>query len=307
VPTRKPRALKPGDTIRIVTPGSPIAAGWMAAGIAQLEAAGFIVEMAEHAFDSAGYVAADPATRAADLQGAFMDPNVDAVFCSRGGYGCSHLVPVLDFDAIAAQRKIFLGFSDITVLHLALNRRGLPTLYGPMPATLGPEREPWVLESLLGALHGTASAPMEAPAATTVVGGSAEGVVTGGTLCLLADAIGTAEPLDAEGKIVLIEDVDEDSYRVDAMLTHLVQAGSLRGAVGIVVGEMTRTDERPPGSTGSRPWRDVVADILAPLGLPMVLDFPFGHCKNMLSMPLGIRAHLDAERGTVTYLESLCE
>jgi muramoyltetrapeptide carboxypeptidase len=299
--------LKAGDTIRVVTPASPLTPDRMAAGVAQLEAAGFKVEMAEHALDSTDYVAGDAKTRAADLYGAFMDPSVHAVFCSRGGYGCSHLVPLLDFDAIAEQRKLFLGFSDITVLHLALNRRGLPTVYGPMPITLGPEKEPWVFESLLAAVKGTPVVPAGAPTAQTVVGGTAEGVVTGGTLCLIADAIATAEPLDARGKIVLIEDVDEDSYRIDAMLTHLVQAGALAGAAGIVVGEMTRTDERPAGSMGSRPWREIVADILGPLGLPLVVDYPFGHCKNMLSLPLGISARLDADQGTLTYIESLCE
>jgi muramoyltetrapeptide carboxypeptidase len=303
----KPRALRPGDTVRVVTPASPLTLDSIEVGVQLLKDQGYKVEIARHAFKAHGYLAGDAKTRAEDLQDAFNDPAVQAVFCSRGGYGCSHLVPLLDFDAMAASRKLLVGFSDVTVLHTALNRRGLPTLYGPMPITLGSEKEPWVYDSLFEALKGTPTIPEEAPKGKTVVGGVAEGVVTGGTLCLLTDAIGTVEPLDAKGKIVLIEDVDEDSYRIDAMLTHLVQAGALEGAAGIVVGEMTRTDERPVSSMGALPWREVVTGILAPLGLPLVIDFPFGHCKNMLSMPLGIRARFDADRGTVTYLEALCD
>lgn len=303
---RRPRALQPGGTVRIVSPASPLKPDDVAGGVKLLEERGYRVEIAKHAFDACGYQAGSAQDRAKDLTDAFLDPGVGAVYCSRGGYSCSHLMPLLDFDSLAGSGKLFLGYSDVTLLHLALNRRGLPTVYAPMAITFGSPKEPWVYDSFFAALEGGEPVPAAAPPGKSLVGGTAEGLVTGGTLCLLTDGIGTPNQLDAGGKIVLIEDVDEDSYRIDAMLTHLVQAGTLDGAAGIVVGEMTRTDERKDSNMGFTPWREVVADILRPLGLPLITDFPFGHCKAMLSLPLGIAARLDADRGTLTYMEPLC-
>lgn len=298
-----PRAIRPPDVVRVVSPASPIAEEKLHRGLGPLREAGFRVEIAAHALDADAYLAGSDLDRAADLEAAFLDPRVDAVFCSRGGYGCARLLPHLDLDAMAATGKMFLGFSDITTLHLALGRRGLATLYAPMALSFSVERAPWVYESFFRALEGEASTPKDAPPGRPVVPGVAEGVVTGGCLCLLTDSVGTPDPLDTDGKIVLIEDVDEHPHRVDAMLTHLIQAGLLQRAVGIVVGEMTATDEKTDASIGGRPWREIVAERLAPLGIPCVIDYPFGHAKNMLTMPLGIAARLDASAGTLTYLE----
>lgn len=304
---RRPRALQPGSEIRVVSPASALTREEVARGQALLEAQGYRVTFAPHAFDRAGYLAGSDADRAADLMAAFLDPEVACVFCSRGGYGSVRLLDRLDLDAMAASGKLFAGFSDITTLHLALNRRGLTTLHAPMLLTLGTEREPWVEESLLRMLRGDVTQPETAPRAVTVSGGTAEGETAGGCVILLADAIGTADALDARGKIVFLEDVDENPHRVDAMLTHLRRSGSLDGVAGLVVGEMTRTDERVDPKIGAMPWREIVFDRLGDLDVPMVVDFPFGHAKNMLSVPFGVRARLDADAGTVTYLESYCE
>lgn len=302
----KPRALRPGDTLTFVSPASPIVAEKLDRAIQMLTEAGYKVKVAPHAFDSTGYLAGADADRAADLQAAFDDPETNAVYCTRGGYGCVRLLPFLDLDRMAASGKMFLGFSDVTTLHLALNRRGLPTVHAPMGLSFSVDRAPWVVESFLNVLVGGNPVPAEATKGTTLVGGSAEGAVTGGCLCLLTDSIGTPDALELEGKIVLIEDVDEDPHRVDAMLTHLITANLIQEVAGIVVGEMTRTDERSDPSIGALPWREIVRDRLARLGIPTILDFPFGHGANMLSLPLGIPARLDADAGTLTYLESLC-
>jgi len=139
-----------------------------------------------------------------------------------------------------------------------------------------------------------------------MVGGQVDGVVVGGCLCLLTDSIGTPNTLDATDKILLIEDVDEAPHRVDAMLTHLLNAGIAQTAAGFLIGEMTRSDERVDQGIGGQPWKEIIRDRLAPLGKPLVTDFPLGHAKNMLTLPLGIRARLDADRGTLEYLERLC-
>jgi muramoyltetrapeptide carboxypeptidase len=304
--TLKPRALQKGDLIEIVSPASPIEVSKVDEVTKLLLSQGYRVRLGEHALDRDWYLAGVDRDRAADLQTSFADPEVAAVYCSRGGYGCARLFPYLDLDAIAASRKLFLGFSDITTLHLALNRRGLPTVHAPMALTLSYEREIWVLESFVRILRGDTVPPAEAPSGEVIVGGTAEGEVTGGCLCLLTDSIGTADALDATGKIVLIEDVDESPHRVDAMLTHLLNANILQSAAGIIVGEMTRTEEKTDDSIGFKPWDNIVIERLRPLGMPLIINFPFGHMKNMLTLPLGIRAKLDADAGTLTYLEPLC-
>jgi len=303
----KPRALRPGDTVALVSPASPLTSERLEFITGVLAEEGFRTRVMPHALDDDAYLAGSDADRAEDLQAAFDDDEIAAVLCTRGGYGSARLFPYLDLDRIAASGKLFLGFSDITTLHVALNRRGMPTVHAPMALTLSYPREPWVVESFRRVLRNDLTPPVEAPGGSTVVGGVADGEVVGGCLCLLTDSIGTPDPLDATDRILLIEDVDEHPHRIDAMLTHLLNAGIAQSAAGFLIGEMTRTDERVDPSIGGKPWREIVADRLGPLGKPMVIDFPLGHAKNMLTLPLGIRARLDAHAGTLTYLEPLCQ
>ncbi|HXH61699.1 MAG TPA: LD-carboxypeptidase, partial [Fimbriimonadaceae bacterium] len=155
----KPKALRPGSHVRIVSPASAVTEEKIAAGIALLESEGYEVSLGAHVFDRDGYLAGSDADRAADLATAFEDRGVDCVICSRGGYGCARLLPLLDLDAIASSGKMFCGFSDVTTLHLALNRRGLVTFHTPMPLTFSVEREPWVYDSFKGLLKGDANVP----------------------------------------------------------------------------------------------------------------------------------------------------
>ncbi|MCH8980098.1 MAG: LD-carboxypeptidase [Armatimonadetes bacterium] len=138
----KPAALKPGDQVRVVTPGSPLDEGQIADGVALLESEGYSVTLAQRVFERDGYLAGPDEGRAEDLMAAFADPDVACVMCSRGGYGSARLLPFLDLDAMAGSGKMFCGFSDVTTLHLALNRRGLVTMHTPMLITLGVQREP---------------------------------------------------------------------------------------------------------------------------------------------------------------------
>jgi muramoyltetrapeptide carboxypeptidase len=304
--TYRPRPLQPGSTIRVVSPASPVDREKCEAGADLLRGAGYTVEFGEHAFDRDGYLAGTDEDRAADLADAFADPGVDAVFCSRGGYGSSRIVGRLPLDAMAASGKLFCGFSDVTTLHLALNRRGLATLYCPMLLTLSVPRPPFVAESLLAALSGGDPLAVAYPRAETVVAGVASGVTAGGCLCLLSDSSGTSDAFDPAGKIVVIEDVDEPPHRVDAMLTQLLNQGRIQRAAGIVVGEMTRTEESADPSIGPADWRSLVRERLSGLGVPLVTDCPLGHAPAALSVPLGVQAELDAGAGTLRLLEPLC-
>lgn len=302
----KPKALKPGDTVSLISPASPLTSDQTAKGLAILESEGYKVKLYPSTYAATGYLAGSDEARAQDLIDAFQDPETQAVYCARGGYGCSRLVPYLDFDSLAAAEKLFIGFSDVTVLHAALNRRGLPTVHGPMAITLNTDRQPWVYESFTNVLKGSDPIPATAAKGQTLNPGQATGVVVGGCLILICDLIGTPEQIDMTDKIVLLEDVDEMPHRVDAMLTQLLNSGSIQKAAGIVMGEMTRTDEKADKAIGAVPWREIVRDRLSGLDMPIIIDFPCGHAPQMLSLPLGIRASMDASRGTMNYIEPLC-
>ena len=299
------RPIRPGDTIAIVSPASPIIPDRLDAITALLKGDGYLTKVFPHALQTGEYLAGTDEQRAEDLQSAFDDPEVAAVLCSRGGYGCARLLEHLDFDRIAASKKALFGFSDITTLHLALNRRGVPSVHSPMALTLHYKREEWVYESFRRVLRGDLTIPEDAQAGQTVVGGVAEGELMGGCLCLICDSIGTYDEIQTEGRIILIEDVDEAPHRVDAMLTHLRNSGLIQKAAGILMGEMTRSDEKVDDWIGGLPWREIAKDRLGDLGVPFVIDFPMGHAKNMLTLPLGVRVRLDADAGTITYLDKL--
>lgn len=301
----KPPAIKPGDTIGIVSPASSIEESKLENGVRLLEERGYKIRIGKHAFEKDGFLAGPDEHRAADLHDAWFDPEVKAVICSRGGYGASRILPMLALDKMAKSPKLFVGFSDVTALHLALSRRGLVTLHAPMLLSFVQERPQGVAQMWFSAMEGTApiELPNEAPKAETLVGGTVEGVVTGGCLCLLTDSIGTPDEIDTEGKILLIEDVDEAPHRVDAMLTHLLNCGILQKAAGIIVGEMTRSDDKIDDGIGGKPWREIVRERIEKLNVPSVMNFPFGHQQYMASLPLGIRARLNAGQGELKYLE----
>lgn len=300
----KPRALRPGDTVAVVTPSSSIDEERLNKGLGVLHRAGYKTKIYPHVLDSHFYLGGTDEDRAKDLMAAFQDPECAAVYCSRGGYGCARLFPYLDLDIMAQSGKMFMGFSDISTMHIALNQKGLVTFHTPMALTLAYDREPWVIESFVNLLAGDPTIPAASKKGDTVVPGIAEGVLTGGCLCLLTDSIGTPYPLETEGKLLLIEDVDENPHRIDAMMTQLMNTGLLQKCAGIIVGEMTGTDERCDPTMGGRPWRSIIDERLLQVGVPSVVNFPFGHMKTMLSLPLGICGKLDADAGTLEYLES---
>ncbi len=306
-PMRKPKALKPGDTISLISPAFYVLPEEIEAGIRLLESLGYNTKTYPSTYQEKETLQAPDQAKVDDVVAAFHDPETQAVYCARGGYGCSRLVPYLDFESLAQTEKLFIGFSDITIFHAHLNQCGLPTLYAPMPYTFGRVREQWVYESFRAAIAGENPIPAEAPRAETVNGGKAAGITVGGCLVLMCDLIGTPGQIDMTDKIVLIEDVDESPHRVDGLLTHMLNSGCLQKSAGIVVGEMTGTNAKIDIAVGSRTWETTVCERLSHVDVPSIINFPFGHMSNMLSLPLGIRAELDADSGTMKYVESLCK
>lgn len=306
---RKPCALRPGNTIGIVSPSSPIKRERLEEGVALIEARGYRVVLGEHVLATGAandYLAGTDAQRAADLNAMFASPEIDAIFCSGGGYGSMRMLDRLDWRTIAANPKLFVGFSDITSLHLALARHAnLVTVHGKMVANFA-NLEPHDAEvfwRLLEVPEPFGTLPAAPATLTTLVPGTAEGELAGGCLCLLAHALGSDFAPDFSGKLVLIEDVGEAIYRADRFLIQLRNAGLLQQAAGFVIGTVSGWEKQeadPPSSSLDALWQD----IFAPLGKPCVTGFPFGHIPNPLTLPLGVRARLDADAKTLTLLEA---
>jgi muramoyltetrapeptide carboxypeptidase len=177
-----------------------------------------------------------------------------------------------------------------------------------MGFSLATPRADWVTQSFLNALFGRDPLDVPYPRGTCVVEGVEEGLTAGGCLVPFMDSLATADEIDMEGKILLIEDVGERAHRVDAMFTHLIRTGKIQRCAGIVIGEMTDTDELSRKTPDGKPsltykdisWRGIVRERLAPLGLPLMIDFPFGHIADMVTIPLGVPVRMDALAGTLT-------
>ncbi|MFI6156467.1 LD-carboxypeptidase [Kitasatospora sp. NPDC051170] len=297
----RPPHLRPGDHIVVVAPSGPIDPERLTAGCAVLRSWGLRVTVAPHVLDThpdLGYLAGTDAHRAADLQSAWLDPDVDAVICARGGYGVHRMVDLLDWTAMAtAAPKAFIGFSDVSSLHEAFARRlGLATLYGPMAAAGSFVNDGPTAEHLRRTLFDPAATTvLTSPTATPLVGGRAHGVTAGGCVHVLAAERGTpaARPSYA-GAILLLEDVNEHPYQLDRLLTQFLRSGALDGLAGIALGSWE-------GCGRPERVRAVMLDRLGPLGIPVLWELGFGHCPSSLTVPLGVPAVLDADAGTLTF------
>jgi muramoyltetrapeptide carboxypeptidase len=229
---------------------------------------------------------------------AWCDPEVRAVVCARGGYGAQRMVDLLDWESLAAAGpKVLLGFSDVTALHQAFAARlGLATLHGPVVSSLGRADEAsrdHLRIMLLDPQPGTSLTPTPA---RTLVGGTAEGVLVGGNLALLAAEVGTRTSVTAAESLAVLEDVGEELYRLDRLLTQLLRSGWFDGVRGIVLGDVT-------GGPSMEAVGDLALDRLAPLGMPMVAGVPVGHGPHNLAFPFGVPTLLDADAGTLVLRE----
>ncbi|GAA3650996.1 LD-carboxypeptidase [Nonomuraea antimicrobica] len=288
--------MRPGDTVAVVSPSGPPSADLLRRGVERLTSLGLKVVVGAHALDRQhlDYLAGDDTARAADLQAAWCDPAVSGVFCCRGGYGAGRLLGLLDWDAMrAAGPKVLLGSSDITALHNAFAiELGVSTLHGPMAACdpiagddEGPEPRTW--ESLREALFGTRTL---ARGDRVLAPGRAEGVLSGGNLSLLASMCGTRWQPSFAGRIAFLEDIGEEPYRVDRMLTQLLQAGAFDGVRGIALGSWVDCGD---------PYL-VLEDRLKPLGVPILAGLPVGHGTPQMSVWLGALGVIDTESCSLT-------
>jgi len=245
-----------------------------------------------------GYLAGTDRERASDLTEAFASRAVEAVICIRGGYGAHRLLEYVDFDAIAASGKPLYGYSDITALHIEMNRRGVVSWHTPMPGKEWlTELDDFTLQSVKAALFGPMlkelKNPIGADEMKAITPGKAEGIICGGNLSLVAASLGTFYEIDTKGKIIFLEEVEEAPYRIDRMLLKLRHAGKFNDCSGIVFGAFTDCEPKDPKM--SLTVKDIIIELTGDIKKPVVTGFQCGHVLPTACIPLGMRVLLDAD------------
>lgn len=300
-----PPKLKKGDTILLVSPSSPLSADQPVEKIAaNVEALGFRVKIGNSCRGSAscGYAAAPAEVKAADLNGGFADPDVAAIWCTRGGETAWQVLPLLNYDCIAAHPKAFIGFSDVTTLHLAIQQRcGFVTFHGPMAnSTFGWKDDPFSWQSLWAALEMGSCLEIKNPTGEEIKSlrpGRACGRLTGGNLSLVSASMGTPWQIDARGCILYLEDVGEEVYALERMLCQLRYAGVLDSAAGLVFGEFTNCRNARRADYGPEA---LLRDFFASWPKPVLYNVRSAHCTPMATLPMGTACTIDGCAGTMT-------
>jgi muramoyltetrapeptide carboxypeptidase len=296
----KPRTLRPGNTVGVVAPASYFVRADFEAGREALRGMGYKVVFDESIFDRDLYFAGSAERRARELESMFTRDDVDAIICARGGYGANYLLPWLDVKKIAASPKPFVGYSDVTSLMTYLyDSIGLVTFHGPMVAKDFAKQDGVECGSWAAALIGksanfnfAADSPMQ-----SLVHGSAEGILYGGCLSMLAASLGTPYEIHTEGTIIFIEDIATKPYQMDRMLMQLKLAGKLAGVRGIIFGEML--DCVQPGNQ-SYTLQEVIMRIVGDLGIPVAYGLRSGHVsRSNITLPIGVRTKLEVTDSNV--------
>lgn len=311
--TQPPR-LAAGARVAIVAPSGPcLEQDDVTRSIELCRALGLDAACGAHVRDRLGYLAGSDADRLSDLNAALRDPAIDAVWCIRGGYGMTRILDEVDFEALRRRPKAIIGFSDITaLLHAAHGETGVVTFHGPTARHPMPEFSLRHFDEVLrnaepaGRLERLAPpAGVLAPRTNRIVTlrpGVAEGPLLGGNLSLLQCLIGTRYFPDFSGAILFLEDVGEALYRVDRMLAHLRSVGAFTHLAGVMVGRFT--EMRRETGDGAFGFDEVLEQYFGPLGVPVAYGFPVGHIDEQWTLPLGVRARLDATSGEVDLLEA---
>jgi muramoyltetrapeptide carboxypeptidase len=299
---RKPPMLRRGDRVGLIAPASPPTGDDVGRATANVESLGLVPVLGEYVRERDGYLAGSDAERAADFNAMARDPKIRAIFAIRGGYGTMRILPMLDYGALARDPKVVMGFSDLTaVLNAVAVRSRLITFHGPV----GAHGSSWSGEArgyLETALFAAAPYRLHAAGARPIVPGTARGRLAGGNLSLVASLVGTPFAVPAAGSILLLEETEEQPYRIDRMLTQLALAGDLTAAAGILFGRCTKC--AGPGPT--QPAQQVIDDRLKSAGRPAAAGAPVGHIAAQWVVPIGVEAELDAASGTLVLLEAPC-
>jgi muramoyltetrapeptide carboxypeptidase len=312
-PYVRPPRLRRGSRVALVAPAGPLLErDDITRAVELCRALDYEPIVAPHASDRYGYLAGTDADRLADLNGALRDPAVDAIWCLRGGFGLTRIIEGVDFEALARHPKPVIGFSDVTALLAGVTRKsGIVAFHGPVARNPMPPFSRKHFERVLTCAEPAGILDPVPPSAGVLVprenrivtlrGGVAEGTLAGGNLSLLQCLIGTPWFPDLDGSILVLEDVNEDLYRVDRMLAHLRAVGAFSRLAGVAIGRFTDLKRTTEG--GAFGFDELLNQYLVPLGIPVALGLPFGHIDAQWTLPLGVRARFDAGEGTIELVE----
>jgi len=278
-----PKKLKKGDTVALLAPASYCEEDRLPQAIKAIESYGLRPKVMASCYARHGYFAGSDSLRANDIMAAFADSSVHGIFALRGGYGAQRLLPLLDYELIAKNPKIFCGYSDITALHTVFNQQcGFVSYHAPMPGT-EPDLDTYTRDSFLGQIMEEVVSPVTRY--TAVIPGKVSAELTGGNLSLLVSSIGTPYEIDSKNRILFIEEIQEEPYRVDRMLLQLKQAGKLNDCQAILLGSFfPETLEN---------LSQAIDEIIMPLAKPLGVDLPCGHCLPTATLPLGAVVCMD--------------
>jgi muramoyltetrapeptide carboxypeptidase len=310
MPYQKPKKLKKGDVIGIISPASsPENLKLIDSGINYLERLGYRIETGKNIRKYHGYLAGTDEERVEDIHQMFRDKKVKAIFCIRGGYGAFRLLNKLNYKLIRSNPKIFVGFSDITSLHMAfLQKANLISFAGPMLVTnFSNEISPYTEENFWRTITsnkklGKLKFP-DQEKLPSITSGITTGQVIGGNLAVLTALLGTGFVPSFKGKILLLEDINELPYKMDRMLKQLELNGVLRNLKGIILGRFVKCQEEDLNKR-TLTLGEIIDDYLRPLKIPTVYTFPHGHIDDFLTIPIGLKVKLNATKGSVEFMES---
>jgi|TARA_B110001454_G_scaffold77181_1_gene74760 muramoyltetrapeptide carboxypeptidase len=300
----RPKSLKRGHRIGVVSPSYWLEKKSLGNAVTCFQKKGYEVQLGDSVYLKDGPFAGTPQQRANDINQMFSDPNVDAIFCARGGYGANRVLPLLDYDLIQSKPKIFMGYSDVTAFLTSITQKtGLVTFHGPMLSTFKNKLVPYNLDTLVNVLSGKEDIRIVEPnelKSTILKSGKAIGPLWGGNMCLLGNQLGTKNQLNTDGIILFIEDVDENLYEFDRILFHMKEAGMFENIRGLIVGELTEMKDQtiPFGKTTD----EIILDVCGDLNIPIVTNFPCGHGNYQATLPISLPVELRADKNFVELL-----
>ncbi len=312
----KPARLKKGDKIGLIAPGFQIREDQLEKSIQNLKLFGFQAVYSNRLLGKSGYFSGTDLERADDINDFFANPEIKGIMAIKGGYGCARILNLLDYQTIRKNPKVIIGFSDVTALLNAIYQEtGLITFHGPVSQTIYRDYNAMQFKriimnpakyTLIESSPDDLKLSLENPEYNRyiITKGKAEGQLIGGNLSVFVSMTGTKYQLDCKGKIVFIEDLDEEPYRIDRMLTQLIESGMLQQASGIVFGICKGCNTSKSKIPDSFSLKDVVEDRIKPLGIPACYGLSFGHNIHNFTIPVGIDAKLDTEKMTVELMEN---
>ncbi len=306
----KPKRLNIGDTLGLIAPGSFITEDELKESINNIESLGFKTAYTENILARDGYLAGTDEQRTSDLHEMFTRKDIDGIVAARGGYGCTRILPFIDYDLIKKNPKILIGYSDITALLYAIYcKTGLVCFHGPVGISTFNDYSICNMKNVLIypsqnlTMYNAGDNEDDNAEIYTIRSGKSSGELIGGNLSLAVSLIGTPYDVDTSGKLIFLEEVDEEPYRIDRMLTQMIEAGKFKKASGIILGNFSGCEPKKDDSN-SFSLKEVLYSRLYELNIPVVYGMSFGHIKNKLTLPVGIKAEFNSINQTITLLEN---